>query len=167
DFRIQDIQNQFDTTSNQLQAAKAAQLSARLAMDSEIGGVNTSIVQTRAQLDHARWELDQTTVRATNDGAVTVMALAVGDRVTPGRTVMSFIAPSEVMIVGMFSQNGFRTIRTGADVTLVFDNDPGRLHHGKIAEIFEGVGQGQVAVSGTLAKTTAIGGTSVFPAIIS
>jgi multidrug resistance efflux pump len=167
EFRIQDVQNQFDTTSNQLQAAKAAQLSAKLALNSEIGGVNTSIVQTRAQLDHARWELDQTTVRAPGDGSVTGMALAVGDRVTPVRTVMSFIVSSEVMIVGMFSQNGFRTIRTGADVTLVFDNDPGRLHHGKITEIVEGVGQGQIAVSGTLARTNAIGGTSVFPAVIS
>jgi multidrug resistance efflux pump len=167
EFRIQDVQNQFDTTANQLQAAKAAQLSAKLALDSEIGGVNTSIVQTRAQLDQARWELDQTTVRASNDGSVTVMALAVGDRVTPVRTVMSFIDSSEIMIVGMFSQNGFRAIRPGADVTLVFDNDPGRLHHGKITEIVEGVGQGQIAVSGTLARTNAIGGTSVFPAAIS
>ena len=167
EFRIQDVQNQFDTTANQLQAAKAAQLSAKLALDSEVGGVNTSIVQTRAQLDHAQWELDQTTVRAPSDGSVTVMALAIGDRVTPVRTVMSFIVSSEIMIVGMFSQNGFRTFRAGADVTLVFDNDPGRRHRGKITEIAEGVGQGQLAVSGTLARTNAIGGTSVFPAAIS
>ena len=167
EFRIQDTQNQFDTTANQLDAAKAAQLSAKLAMDSEIGGTNTSIVQTRAQLDNAKWDLSQTTVRAPADGAVTLMTLTVGDRALPARSVMSFIVTSEITIIGMFSQNGFRAIQTGARVALVFDNEPGRLFEASITEIAEGVGQGQVAVSGTLARTTAIGGASVFPAIIS
>lgn len=167
EFRIQDTQNQFDIAANQLQAVKAAQLSAKLAMDSEIGGVNTSIVQTRAQLDHARWVLAQTTIRAPADGSVTLVALTVGDRALTARSVMSFIVTSEITIVGMFSQNGFQAIRTGADVALVFDNEPGRLYRASIADVAEGVGQGQVAASGTLAKTGAIGGAAVFPAIIS
>src|SRR5207248_2817956 len=73
---------------NQLQAAKASQLSAKLAMDSEIGGINTAVAQTRAQLEHAKWELDQTTIRAPGDGYVTVLALAVGDRALQARSVM-------------------------------------------------------------------------------
>lgn len=36
-----------------------------------------------------------------------------------------------------------------------------------ITAIPKGVGQGQIAVSGTLARTNALGGTSVFPAEIS
>ena len=55
----------------QLQAAKAAQLNAKLAMDSEIGGVNTNVAQIQAQLDHAKWELEQTTILAPGDGYVT------------------------------------------------------------------------------------------------
>ena len=41
EFRLQDTQVQQETVQFQLQAAKAAQLNAKLAMDSEIGGVNT------------------------------------------------------------------------------------------------------------------------------
>ena len=52
----------------QLQAAKAAQQSAKLAMDAEIGGVNTTVAQIQAQLENAKWELEQTTVRAADDG---------------------------------------------------------------------------------------------------
>jgi multidrug resistance efflux pump len=70
-FREQDTQVQYETVYAQLQAAKAAQENAKLAMESEIGGVNTTVAQTEAQLDHAKWELDQTTIVAPGDGYVT------------------------------------------------------------------------------------------------
>ena len=61
----------------------------------------------------------------------------------------------------------FQTIKPGAQVKLVFDNDPGRIHQATIVTIPEGVGQGQVAVSGTLAKAGAVAGARAYPAIIS
>src|ERR1700681_3860070 len=167
EFQAQDRQNQYETMLAQLNVAKAAQQSAKLAMDSEIGGVNTTVAQIQAQLEDASWELSQTTVRAPADGYVTAVALTVGDRALQARSTMSFIVENEITIVGMFSQNGFQTIKTGTPVDIVFDNAPGRIYHAKIMAIPRGVGQGQVAVSGTLARTTALGGTSVFPAEIS
>jgi len=166
-FRLQDIQVQYETVEFQLQAAKAAQLNAQLAMDSEVGGVNTTVAQIKAQLDHAKWELEQTTIRAAGDGEVTVMALAVGDRVNPTRSVMSFIVTDDIVIVGMFSPNGFKTIKPGARAKLVFDDDPGRIHEAAVTAIPQGVGQGQIAVSGTLARVGSIGGAKVYPAAIS
>src|SRR5450755_3087563 len=166
-FQAQDRQNQYETVLAQLNVAKAAQQSAKLALDSEIGGVNTTVAQTQAQLDNAGWELSQTTVRAPADGYVTVVALSVGDRALQFHSAMSFIVENEITLVGMFSQNGFQTIKDGASVDIVFDNAPGRIYHAKITAIPRGVGQGQVAVSGTLARTNALGGATVFPAEIS
>ena len=151
----------------QLIAAKAAQQSAKLALDSEIGGVNTTVAQLQAQLDNANWELSQTTIRAPADGYVTVVALTVGDRALQARSAMSFIVENEITLVGMFSQNGFQTIKEGTPVDIVFDNAPGRIYHAKITAIPKGIGQGQIAVSGTLARTNALGGATVFPAEIS
>ena len=136
-------------------------------MDSEIGGVNTAVAQIQSQLENAEWELSQTTVRAPADGYVTLVTLTVGDRALQARSVMSFVVENEITIVGMFSQNGFQTIKVGAPVDIVFDNAPGRIYHAKITAIPKGIGQGQVAVSGTLARTTALGGTTAFPAEIS
>jgi len=167
EFQAQDRQNQYETSLAQLNVAKAAQQSAKLATDSEIGGVNTTVAQIQAQLEDANWELSQTTIRAPADGYVTVVALSVGDRALQARSVMSFIVENEIIIVGMFSQNGFQTIKLGAPVDIVFDNAPGRIYHAKITAIPKGVGQGQVGVSGTLARTNAIGGASTFPAEIS
>src|SRR5439155_12430038 len=81
--------------------------------------------------------------------------------------VMSFIVENEITLVGLFSQNGFETIKDGVAVDIVFDNLPGRIYHARVIAIPRGIGQGQVAVSGTLAKTSALGGATVFPAVIS
>ena len=167
EFREQDTQVQYETVAAQLGAAKATQQSAKLAMDSEIGGVNTTVAQIQAQLEDASWQLSQTTVRAPADGYVTLVTLTVGDRALAHQSALSFIVENEITIVGMFSQNGFQTVKVGAPVDIVFDNAPGRIYHAKIIEIPKGVGQGQVATSGTLARTNAIGGTIVFPATIS
>src|SRR2546423_2188028 len=166
-FQAQDNQNQYETALAQLNAAKAAQQSAKLAMDSEIGGVNTTVAQLQAQLDNANWELSQTAVRAPADGYVTLVTVTVGDRALQARSAMSFIVENEITLVGMFSQNGFQTIKEGAVVDIVFDNVPGRIYHAKIIGIPKGIGQGQIAASGTLARTTAIGGATVFPAELS
>jgi len=167
EFKEQDTQVQYETVTAQLNVAKATQQSAKLAMDSEIGGVNTSVAQIQAQLDNATWELSQTTIRAPADGYVTVVALTVGDRALQFHSAMSFIVEKEIIIVGMFSQNGFQTVKIGAPVDIVFDNAPGRIYRAKITVIPKGVGQGQVAVSGTLARTNALGGATAFPAQLS
>jgi multidrug resistance efflux pump len=166
-FQAQDKQVQYETVSAQLGAAKAAQQSAKLALDSEIGGVNTTVAQLQAQLDNATWELSQTAVRAPGDGYVTLVELTVGDRALQARSAMSFIVESEITLVGMFSQNGFQAIKEGTAVEMVFDNAPGRIYHAKVIGVPKGIGQGQVATSGTLARTNALGGATVYPAVIS
>ena len=166
-FRMQDTQVQFETANYQLQSAKAAQATAKLAMDSEVGGVNTSVAQTDAQLAQARWELAQTNVRAPGDGYVTLLALAVGDRALQARGVMSFVLTSDITLVGMFAPNGFETIKPDASVSIVFDDRPGRIFSARIVEIPRGVGQGQVAVSGVLARSGAVGGAGAYPATVS
>src|SRR6202022_3096948 len=122
EFKEQDNQVQYETVSAQLRAAKATQQSAKLAMDSEIGGVNTTAAQIQAQLEDARWQLAQTTIRAAADGYATIVALTVGDRALQASAVMSFIVENEIKIVGMFAENGFQTIQIGAPVHIVFDN---------------------------------------------
>jgi multidrug resistance efflux pump len=166
-FQAQDRRNAYETVLAQLNAAKAAQQSAKLAMDSEISGTNTTVAQIQAQLENANWELSQTMVRAPADGYVTLVTASVGDRALQQQSTMSFIVESEITLVGLFSQNGFETVKDGAPVDIVFDNLPGRIYHARVIAIPKGIGQGQVAVSGTLAKTSALGGATVFPAVLS
>jgi hypothetical protein len=56
----------------QLVAARARETNAKLALGSEIDGENTAVAQLVAQLDSAKWELDQTTVRVPSDRSFTL-----------------------------------------------------------------------------------------------
>jgi multidrug resistance efflux pump len=167
EFKLQDTQVQYDTVQHQLLAAEAAVQNAQFAMESEIGGENTSVAQLQAQLENARWELDQTTVRAMGDGYVSTLALAVGARALTARPAMAFIITSDITIVGTFKPNGLQTVKPGAAVKLVFDDHPGRIFNARIVDIPRGVGQGQMAVSGQLARVGSIGGAQGYPAVIS
>ena len=59
------------------------------------------------------------------------------------------------------------TVKAGAAVKLVFDDVPGRIFEATIVDIPRGVGQGQVAASGMLARVGSIGGAKAYPAQIS
>ena len=87
---------QVDMFTAQLAAARARETNAKLALGSEIDGENTAVAQLVAQLDNAKWELDQTTIRAPADGYVSTMALAVGARAVPLRSAMSFILANDI-----------------------------------------------------------------------
>jgi multidrug resistance efflux pump len=165
-FQLQDANKQVELLSAQLETATARAESVGLALDSTIDGEHTSVAQLLAQLEQAQWELAQTIVRAPSDGYVTSMALAVGHRAVPLRPALSFIVADDAAIVGFFSQNGFARIKPGALVRLSFSNQPGRVYSTTIAEVIRGVGEGQIAVSGSLARVNQIGMTGDFAARI-
>jgi multidrug resistance efflux pump len=166
-FNVEDAAAQAYTLAAQLDAAKAREISAQLAASSEIEGENTTVAQLSAQLDYAQWELEHTTIRAPADGYVTASTLAIGDRAAPTKSAMSFIVAGETEIIGIFPQNGFQSIRAGTTVKLVFANSPGRIYEAQIREVVRGVGEGQFAASGALARVASFGLTMDYPVRIS
>ena len=50
---------------------------------------------------------------------------------------------------------------------LTFDNNPGRLYEARITDIPRGVGQGQIAASGLLARVGSLGAATAYPAAMS
>lgn len=124
------------------------------------------VEQLRAQLDAAKYDLDQTTIRAPADGYVSSLSLNKGDRAAPLKSVMSFIVSDRIQLVGIFSQNGFQTIKPGAKIQFALSNNPGHLYTSTIGDIVSGVGEGQIASSGTLARVTALPMTAEYPALI-
>jgi multidrug resistance efflux pump len=165
-FQLQDADKQVALLKEQLDAAKARADSTRLALGSTIDGEKTSVAQIAAQLDQAQWELNQTTIHAPSDGYVASLALAVGSRAVPLRAAMSFIVAGDLLIVGFFPQTGFARIKPGVRVKLSFVNQPGKVYETTIAELVSGVGEGQIAVLGNLARVTQIGMASDYPARI-
>lgn len=71
-----------------------------------------------------------------------------------------------IQLVGIFSQNGFQTIKPGARVQFALSNNPGHLYSSTIGDIVSGVGEGQIATSGALARVTSLPMTTEYPALI-
>jgi hypothetical protein len=97
---------------------------------------------------------------------VTLVTLSVGDRALQAGSAMSFIVESEITFVRLFSQNGLQTVRDSAPIEIVFDDRPGRIYHSRVIAV-QGIGQGTSRRGGTLARTGALGGATVFSAVIS
>jgi multidrug resistance efflux pump len=151
----------------ELRLAQMKQLQARNAGRAfDVEQYQAEVDQLRAQLDQARYEFDQTTVRAPGDGYVSNLTLSKGDRAAPPKSVMSFIVSDGIQLVGIFSQNGFQTIIPGAQVQFALSNNPGHLFSSTIGDIVSGVGEGQIASSGTLARVTSLPMTTEYPALI-
>jgi len=79
---------------------------------------------------------------------------------------MSFIVSDGIQLVGIFSQNGFQTIKPGAQVQFALSNNPGHLYSSTLGDIVSGVGEGQIASSGVLARITSLPMTAEYPALI-
>lgn len=76
---------------------------------------------------------------------------------------MSFVVSDRLQIVGIFSQNGLQTIKPGAKAQLSLASDPGRIYDTTVEDIVGGIGEGQVATSGTLARITSLPLTAEYP----
>ena len=122
--------------------------------------------QLRGQLEKAKFELDQTTITAPGDGYVTGLTINKGDRATASKSIMSFVVSDSLQLMGIFSQNGFQTIRPGAQVQFVLAHNPGHLYTSTIGDILGAVGEGQIASSGVLARVTSFPMTMEYPALI-
>ena len=106
--------------------------------------------QLKAQVAGAKYNLDQTVVRAPADGYVTNLALRKGARVAnlPLSPVMAFIDTSETIIGVAIHQIDARYLAPGQPVELTFKFFPGKVFSGKVQSILQAVSSGQVAASG-------------------
>jgi multidrug resistance efflux pump len=104
----------------------------------------------KGQLLGAKYNLDQTVVRAPADGYVTNVGLMKGARVAslPLSPVMAFIDTSETVVGIEIQQIYTRYIEVGQDVEVTFKVFPGQVFKGKVESILEATAAGQVVASG-------------------
>lgn len=89
-----------------------------------------------AQLQNARWELDNTVVRAPSDGQVVALTLRPGQRVAnlPIRSWVAFVERTRELVVGI-AQSRLRYVEPGQEVELALRIFPGEIIRGKVDRI--------------------------------
>jgi multidrug resistance efflux pump len=141
-----------DAAKQALAESQSAADKARLAYESEIGGVNTTVARLRAELDEAQYDLDQTVTRAPGPGYVTQMALRPGMYVIPAplRPVMVFIHTDDQELAAGFQQNSLQRVRPGDEAEIAFDALPGQIIKGKVRHVIDAIATGQLQATGAL-----------------
>ncbi|MDU4362657.1 MAG: HlyD family secretion protein [Klebsiella oxytoca] len=139
--------------------AEQAQIQSQL--DSMVNGEQSQIVSLRAQLAEAKYNLDQTTVRAPSDGYITQVLIRPGTYAAslPLRPVMVFIPQQKRLIVAQFRQNSLLRLEQGDDAEAVFNALPGQVFRGKLVSILPVVPGGTYQAQGTLQALTVTPGT--------
>jgi multidrug resistance efflux pump len=127
---------------------------ARLRYESEIHGVNTSVANLEAQLQQARYYLDNTTLVAPEDGRI------INLQVRPGMVsgiyriggIAALIADADRYLLATFYQENLKYVRPGQPVEVAFDLYPGQIFTGKVEDIWHGNGAGQYLPSDEIPK---------------
>jgi multidrug resistance efflux pump len=152
-------QAQFERGKNNLAAAEATAQSAKaeadralLEAEAVVQGVNTDVARLQADLDTAKFNLEQATVRAPTDGTVQQNFLRPGMFAAsmPLRPVMIFLHDEKPKFTAAFLQNSAQRIEEGSEAEFILPAVPGRFFKGKVDAVGAFIAQGQLQPSGNL-----------------
>jgi len=135
-----------------IKEAQAEEQRSRLKYQSEIGGVNTSVASTQAELDQALFYLDNTLMVAPEDGYIINLQAQPGMVAGDIRfgAIASFICDDNRYLLANFFQENLKYVKPGQLVEVALDLYPGQIWRGKVQAIWQGSGAGQMLPSGTL-----------------
>jgi len=158
-FDLEQAETDVLEQQNQLNAAKNAEAQARASLGqiqqrlaSRVkGGEYAQVAQVRAQLENARWLLDQTTTRSPCDCYVVNLQLRPGGFV--GQAALSQVmtlVEAGGQVVAFYNQNELHQVEPGNEVEFALKTLPGRIVKGKVDSVIWAQGQGQLPVSGNI-----------------
>lgn len=140
------------TAEASLAEAKESQKRAELTYASQIDGVNTTVIQAESQLKQAQYYLEQTEMRAPNDG--TIVNLQVQEGMVSGvlrvGAIASLILDKDPYLIAAYRQENLMNVRVGQPVVIAINTYPGKHFYGKVEEIWEASRHGQYLPSGNL-----------------
>ncbi len=148
------------TTAQMAQVQQKLSAQTRDGELSEVAQAQAGMVQLQAQIVEARWQLEQTVVRAPADGSVINLQLREGSYAAslPLTPVMTFVE-REQWILAMFSQNELGNVAPGNEAEIALKVYPNRIIKCRVDSVVWASGTGQLPISGMIPQT----GTSPLP----
>lgn len=154
---------------DRLRGAQAQEDEARIAFESETDGQNPQVQQIAAELANAKWELEQTIVRAPADGYATQVALRPGQMATPLplAPVMVFVHADSLVLVASYRQNVLAQLQEGDEAELIVNAYPGEVFPVKVQRVIPVIAEGQFVATGLLRATVSAAAQSRVPVTFS
>jgi multidrug resistance efflux pump len=134
--------------------ARAGQAQVQQRLGAKSNGEYAQIAQIRAQLESAKWDLDQTTTRSPCDCYVINLQLRPGGYVAalPVAPVMTLVEASGT-VGALYRQNELHQVEPGNEAEFALETYPGRIIKAKVNSIVWASGAGQLQASGTIPMT--------------
>jgi len=144
-------QQQLDAARNAEAQARASLGQIRQKLGATVKGEFSQVAQVRAQLEVAKWNLDQTTTRSPCECYVINLQLRPGGFVAgfPINPVMTLVE-ADGQVVAFFHQNELHQVAPGNEAEFALETMPGRIIKAKVDSIVWAQGQGQLQASGTI-----------------
>ncbi len=141
-----------------IKEAQAEEQRVVLNYTSEINGVNTSVAAVQAELEQARFYLDNTLMVAPEDGYLINLQARPGMVSSEFRigAIASFVCDADRYLLANFFQENLKYVKPGQEVEAAIDLYPGQIFKGKVLAIWQGSGAGQMLPSGTLPNFQAV-----------
>jgi len=136
------------------QQAVASREQVQQRLGAKVNGEYATVAQVRAQLESAKWDLDQTTTRSPCDCYVVNLQLRPGGFVAalPVAPVMTLVETTG-SVVALYQQNELQKVAAGNEAELALETLPGKIIKGKVDSIIWASGAGQLTANGTIPMT--------------
>lgn len=134
-------------TNADLDATKAALAKAETELNGEVDGDDPSVAAVKAQLEEARFNLENTIIRAPTDGFVTQLAVMPGMMAVPLplKPLANFVSDQERRFVAAFRQQSLLRLKPGYEAELTFTSLPGQVFNAKLVEVLPTIAESQLA----------------------
>ena len=143
-----DTQRELVTAANaDLQAARAALAKAETQLNGSVDGDDPAVAAIKAQLDEARFDLENTIIRAPVDGFVTQLAVRPGMMAVPLplKPLANFVNSEKRRYVGAFRQQSLLRLQPGNEAEVTFTSLPGQVFTGKLVEVLPTIAEAQLS----------------------
>ncbi|WP_290538760.1 MULTISPECIES: HlyD family secretion protein [Alcanivorax] len=143
-----DTQRELVTAANaDLQAARAALAKAETQLNGSVDGDDPAVAAIKAQLDEARFDLENTIIRAPVDGFVTQLAVRPGMMAVPLplKPLANFVNSEKRRYVGAFRQQSLLRLQPGSEAEVTFTSLPGQVFTGKLVEVLPTIAEAQLS----------------------
>jgi multidrug resistance efflux pump len=126
----------------------------------------SEVKQLEASLVGARFDLDNTVVRAPATGIVPRVFLQPGMRVSPLKSVLTFVDTDKLAIGAQFQQKALINVKLGDKALVNFPALPGQVFETTVIDIPGAIGNAQMLASGQLHSIEQFNMTRLYPVFI-
>ncbi|WP_068318213.1 HlyD family secretion protein [Aliiruegeria sabulilitoris] len=165
-FQLQEAVSTIDQFKAGLRSAEARKAGLERRIAAQVGDVDAGVAEVENALAAARWNLEQTVIRAPAGGIVTGVTLRPGNRATTVRGAINFMIPNDRFMVATLPQSSRGNVLVGDEIRVALRTMPGTEFTSRIEAMPPGTAEGALDTRAGLPNLRDLRGSGEFPVMV-